>query len=146
MNYIHAKDKIKAPSSERAKEGYPAVSLFSFSPIAQETSTKGYKPPRPDKHSDLGGEQCSLSYGNGCCRGFSPQFPYPRIHRQAVHPTTRKSADETHYSFVLKIFYYNKRDLSIALKSFTFFFRHRLLRCRHRIFVRIPSEKYQIEP
>ena len=46
---------------------------------------------RPDKHSDFGGEYTSTLYGNGCCRGFSPQFPYPRIHRPAVHPTMRKS-------------------------------------------------------
>ena len=27
-----------------------------------------------------------VSYGNGCCRGFSPQFPYPRILLCYVRP------------------------------------------------------------
>lgn len=110
MKYLHEKDKIKAPSSERAERRIPCRILFSFSPIAQETFTVS----RPDKHSDLGGKINFLGYGNGCCRGFSPQFPYPRIHRQAVHPTTRKSADETRYSFVSYTFYNKTPCLSIG--------------------------------
>ena len=47
------------------------------------------KPPHPpicprdfygaqtDKHSDLTSEK-RMNYGNGCCSGFAPRFPYPR--------------------------------------------------------------------
>ena len=111
MKYLHAKDKIKAPSSERAKERIPCRILFHSLRLPKRLLYS-----RPDKHSDLGGKINFLGYGNGCCRGFSPQFPYPRMHRQAVHPTTRISADETRYSFVSSTFYNKKQRLSIGCK------------------------------
>ena len=33
-----------------------------------------------DQHSDLTACLDKQSYGNGCCRGFAPQFPDPRAH------------------------------------------------------------------
>ena len=41
-----------------------------------------------DKHSDLTVCKSKRRYGNGCCCGFTPRFPYPRAYRIAIFPTT----------------------------------------------------------
>ena len=119
MKYLHAKDKIKAPSSERAKEGIPCRILFH-----SLRSPKRLLYSRPDKHSDLGGKINFLGYGNGCCRGFSPRFPYPRIHRQSSAPDNAQKRNESRYSFVFYTFYIKNRHVSRDYRDkIKFFFR-----------------------
>ncbi len=68
----------------------------------------------PNKHSDL--VKSSFNYGNGCCNGFSPLFPYHRSHRLAVYPAKRASPlSSVFYSFVL-ILYHKKACFSIKYK------------------------------
>ena len=57
-----------------------------------------------DKHSDLT-FPLEKSYGNGCCRGFAPRFPYPRASRHTVRPTTNRESAPMNcvYSFVAPI-------------------------------------------
>ncbi len=121
MKYLHAKDKIKAPSSERAKEGIPCRILFHSLRLPKRLLYS-----RPDKHSDLGGKINFLGYGNGCCHGFSPRFPYPRIHRQSSAPDNAQKRNESRYSFVFYTFYIKNRHVSRDYQDkFKFFFRSR---------------------
>ena len=71
--YKIERDKIKAPFLGcRRQRDTLAVSQNTFSPLAQETFTCHGAISIPTY------EITNLNYGNGCCRGFSPRFPYPR--------------------------------------------------------------------
>ena len=54
------------------------------------TSPRDFFVLQIDKHSD---SSCvPKNYGNGCCCGFSPRFPYPLTYCHAVCPTTDAKA------------------------------------------------------
>ena len=58
------------------------------------------------------------NYGNGCCRGLTPRFPYPRA---IYHPTAEAYSDELRLSFYTHrnyIIFFHKNQYIISFKIY----------------------------
>lgn len=58
-----------------------------------------------------------VKYGNGCCRGFTPPFPYPRIIPSSSIPDNEKNSMNCVYSFYVSVLYHIFRQKSMLFQK-----------------------------
>ena len=81
----------------KGKENPALLTISPFRP-------RDFYESQTDKHSDL---IClTQTYGNGCCCGFPPRFPYPQTYRQSNMPDNGFKPNDLRLFFCFSIITY----------------------------------------
>jgi len=92
------------PKARKRTDTLPVSASLASPHVAQEI----FYEAQNDKHSDLT-DSFELRYGNGCCCGFSPRFPYPRastVMRYARQRICKAYSDELCLFFFVSLLYH----------------------------------------
>ena len=107
---------LNYPAHSQAPSGNdPHNSNSQSPPIAQETFTRHKVISIPTWLQER-----LQRYGNGCCHGFPPWFPYPRASRCSRRPTTNGAFPFRYLAFILLCVYYTT-DRFFCQDRFLFF-------------------------